>query len=41
MLSWNAPTSDTYICCSLGLVGYYQRFVKGILDNHQAQDQVT
>jgi hypothetical protein len=28
MLSWNAPTSDTDIRSSLGLVGYYQRFIE-------------
>jgi hypothetical protein len=31
MLSCNAPTSDANICRSLGLVGYYQRFIKGFL----------
>jgi hypothetical protein len=31
MLCWNAPTSDADIHSSLGLVGYYQRFIKGFL----------
>jgi hypothetical protein len=29
MLSWNAPASDADIRSSLGLVGYYQRFIEG------------
>jgi hypothetical protein len=30
LLSWNAPISDVDIHSSLGLVGYYRRFIKGI-----------
>jgi hypothetical protein len=29
VLSWNAPASVTDIQSFLGLVGYYQRFIKG------------
>jgi hypothetical protein len=31
VLSWNAPTSVGDIQSFLGLVGYYQRFIKGFL----------
>jgi hypothetical protein len=26
---WNTPASATNICSLLGIVGYYQRFIKG------------
>jgi hypothetical protein len=29
MLSWNVPTSDADIRSSLGLVGYYMKFIEG------------
>jgi hypothetical protein len=40
-LSWNAPACVVNIRSPLGILGYYRRFIEGILRDNQAHDRVA